>query len=135
MTIAKVLIAEDDEGLAGRLQAFFETHMADVNIVRTADAALDAMTRSCPDFLILDNDLPGRGGIETCSILNTLRCRFECVLLTSNPADRLTAAHNGINHVLVKPFEMSELESIFLLNTVAHLQLALRRSSATRAAA
>ena len=125
MTGTRVLIVENDKSLARKMEALFRENLMDTKTVGSAMAAIVCMTRDCPQILVIDCDLPDRDGIDTCSILRALRCRFDCVLLTSEPSERVmqAARQNGICQILVKPFEFSELRDALGLGRAAHFGL------------
>lgn len=99
--------------------------------VSTRDAALDCASRYCPDLLLLDHDSSDIDCLDIVAIMRALRCRFECVLVTSRPSESLSreAAAKGIAHLLVKPFGITELEQLIGISTVSNVQLRSHRTA------
>jgi two-component system, OmpR family, response regulator len=107
----RVLIVEDDVKLAALIQrALREQGML-------ADAAHDGedslwMAEATPyDVVVLDINLPGISGFETCRRLRASRVRTPILMLTARAAvdDRVTGLDTGADDYLVKPFDLGEL--------------------------
>ena len=132
MSVSNVLVVTNDDGFAQTVRDYLKQMVA-VTAVRTRDAALDYASRFCPDLLLLDHDSSDLDCLEIVAIMRALRCRFECVLVTSHPSERLSleAAAKGIAHVLVKPFGITELEKLIGISTVPQVQLRSRLNTAT----
>ncbi|MEM8790481.1 MAG: response regulator [Pseudomonadota bacterium] len=109
----RVLIAEDEPNIAHSLtflleRAGFETlHCAD------GESAVERLTASPPDVMILDLMLPGIDGYE---ILGRLRAEpatvnLPVIVLTAKgqPEDRRTALESGATVFMTKPYSNSEM--------------------------
>ncbi len=107
----RVLIVEDDVKLAGLIQRALREQAA------LADTALDGenalwMADATPyDVLVLDINLPGINGFETCQRLRASEVRTPILMLTARAAidDRVTGLDTGADDYLVKPFDISEM--------------------------
>jgi two-component system, OmpR family, response regulator len=122
----RVLIVEDDVKLAGLIQqALREQGML-------ADAAGDGedalwMADAAPyDVIVLDVNLPGIDGFETCRRLRAGQLRTPILMLTARAAvdDRVTGLDGGADDYLVKPFAIGEL--------FARIRALARRGPVTR---
>ena len=84
--------------------------------------ALELVANNAPDFVVMDVDMPGISGIETC---RRLRARDDGtdvpVLIVTGADDQETidlgfeeARESGMNDVLVKPFSAVDLRRMLL---------------------
>jgi len=97
MSVSNVLVVTNDDGFAQTVRDFLKQMVA-VKTVSTREAALDCASRFCPDLLLLDHDSSEVDCLEIVAIMRALRCRFECVLVTSRPSESLSleAAAKGL---------------------------------------
>ncbi len=65
----RVLIAEDDDRLARAVAAGLRRRGMTVDVALDGDNALDRLTASSYDVVVLDRDLPGVHGDEVCRTL------------------------------------------------------------------
>jgi len=120
--MAKVLLIDDDEKLAGLLQAYFERFdLSLVSALHPRDG-LAMLDREHPDLVILDVMLPGQDGFEVCRTIRKTNA-VPIIMLTARGevTDRIVGLELGADDYLPKPFEPREL--------VARIQNVLRRSS------
>ena len=61
----KILVVDDDEGLAALFEAVLEDAGYDVAAVHSGAEAIDRVDRLRPDLILLDIRMPGMDGIET----------------------------------------------------------------------
>ncbi|MDI3509836.1 MAG: hypothetical protein PWQ61_601 [Betaproteobacteria bacterium] len=120
--MAQLLIAEDDELLRDALQTQLTQAGHAVDVAEDGQVALDMMTRSAYDALVLDLGLPKVDGLE---VLRRLRERLPALpvlVLTARDGveDRVAGLNAGADDYLTKPFSREEL--------LARLQAILRRS-------
>ncbi len=120
--MAQLLIAEDDELLRDALQTQLTQAGHAVAVAEDGQVALDMMTRSAYDALVLDLGLPKVDGLE---VLRRLRERLPALpvlVLTARDGveDRVAGLNAGADDYLTKPFSREEL--------LARLQAILRRS-------
>lgn len=113
MAPARILVVEDQADVAGVVA--YDLARRGYR-VRTADDGLEAIhavTRDCPDLIILDLMLPGVSGFE---VLSQLRARAEwsdvpVIVLSAlrEEHDRLKGLELGCDDYVTKPFSPSEL--------------------------
>lgn len=118
-----VLIAEDEEGIAGLQRRYLTRDGFGVHIEADGEGALAAVRRLRPVAVVLDLGLPGRDGIE---VLTTLRAEDDwtpVVVVTArdDEVDRVLGLEIGADDYLTKPFSPREL--------VARVKAVLRRRS------
>ncbi|MEU8619154.1 response regulator transcription factor [Streptomyces sp. NPDC048623] len=113
----RVLVVEDDRGIAESLVRGLRQAGYGVEGVRTGRAALSAPT---PDVVLLDLGLPDIDGVEVC---RRLRARSDTAIIAvtarGEEADRVVALDEGADDYLVKPFGLAEL--------LARIRAVLRR--------
>jgi two-component system KDP operon response regulator KdpE len=117
-----VLIVEDDAGIR---QSLFETLGALGFAIGEASNGEEAMTRlRMVDYeaVLLDINMPGMGGIETCRRICQNYPRLPIIMLTvlDQEDDKVEALDAGADDYVTKPFQIREL--------TARLRAAIRRS-------
>jgi two-component system NtrC family sensor kinase len=85
----RIMIVEDSETQAVRLQLFLEAEGWDVCRARSAESALEEVNRCTPDLVVADYYLPGILGDEFCRLIRTnLNTRLIPILmLTADEAN------------------------------------------------
>jgi two-component system, OmpR family, KDP operon response regulator KdpE len=119
---SKVLVVEDDAGIR---QSLFETLGALGFAVGEATNGEEAITRLLMvdyDAVLLDINMPGIGGMETCRRISQVHPRIPVIMLTvrDEEEDKVQALDSGAHDYVVKPFQVREL--------TARLRSAIRRS-------
>lgn len=104
----RVLLVEDDDGVAGALVEVLRRHGHVPRHVRRGDDALVAHREA--DLLLLDLGLPDRDGVEVLRLLRKLT-DLPVVVLTARGDERtvVRALRLGADDYLVKPVRMAEL--------------------------
>jgi two-component system OmpR family response regulator len=107
----RVLVVEDEVKLASLIRKALREQgmLADVAI-KGEDALW--MARATPyDVLVLDINLPGIDGFETCHRLRADGVRTPILMLTARDDvdDRITGLDTGADDYVVKPFDINEL--------------------------
>jgi two-component system response regulator RegX3 len=115
----RILVVEDDDGIAEPLQEGLRREGFEVERVSTGAAALSARL---PDLILLDLGLPDMDGYGVCRQLRA-RSAVPIVVVTARGAevDRVVGLELGADDYIVKPFGMREL--------VARIRAVLRRST------
>ena len=110
--MAQLLIAEDDELLRDALQTQLTQAGHAVAVAEDGQVALDMMTRSAYDALVLDLGLPKVDGLEVLErVKRNERLRhIPIVMLTSSreEQDLVKSYELGVNAFVVKPVEFNE---------------------------
>lgn len=122
MKNASILVVDDEPQIRRVLLATLSTNGYDAIEARNGKEAITAVLREYPDLILLDVNMPGMSGFETCS---KIRMSFDgpIIMLTVRSAeqDKVVAFDSGADDYVVKPFGVSEL--------LARIRAALRRSS------
>ncbi len=124
----KVLVVEDDHGIQ---QSLFETLGALGLMVGEADNGEEALLRLrmvSYDAVLLDINMPGMGGMETCRRIFDAYPRLPIIMLTvrDDEEDKVAALDAGAHDYVTKPFQIREL--------TARLRAAIRSSKTTMVA-
>jgi DNA-binding response OmpR family regulator len=115
---ARVLVVEDDTGIATQLVRGLARAGYEAGSVGTGRAALDAPT---PDVVLLDLGLPDIDGGEVCRRLReTSDVAIIVVTARGEESDRVLALDQGADDCLVKPFGLAEV--------LARVRAVLRRT-------
>ena len=121
----RLLIVEDNEGLAEWLAKLLRAEKYVVDCVHDGEAAVFGTDFERYDLAIVDLGLPKMGGIEVIRQVRQRGLSTPILVLTAN--DELNSRVQGLNvgadDYLTKPFEVEELE--------ARLRALLRRSATT----
>jgi len=117
----KILVVEDDEGIAGTLYRGLTFEGYKVNTAYDGVVGLASARDDPPDLVILDWMLPGLDGLEVCRRLRSAGST-PILMLTAKDAvaDRVQGLDAGADDYLVKPFAFDEL--------LARLRALLRRA-------
>jgi DNA-binding response OmpR family regulator len=107
----RVLIAEDDEVLAGAVAVGLRREGMAVDVVPDGDAALERVGVNRYDVVVLDRDLPGVHGDDVCRALAAERSQSRVLMLTAarSVKDRVEGLGLGADDYLPKPFDFAEL--------------------------
>jgi two-component system OmpR family response regulator len=107
----RVLVVEDEVKLASLIRKALKEdgQLADV-AVKGEDAVWMASANAY-DVVVLDVNLPGIDGFETCRRLRADGVRTPILMLTARDgvADRIAGLDTGADDYLVKPFDFGEL--------------------------
>ncbi len=111
-----LLVVEDDRGVRESLQVVLQVQGYDVVGVETGEEALrllaDRSTIGTPiDLIILDINLPGIDGVETCTRMRASGHAGPVLMLTARQevADKIKGLDAGADDYLPKPFALDEL--------------------------
>ena len=128
MTQASVLIVEDEEKIDELLADYLKSDGFSTNIVLHGDEAVPAVQQHAPDFIILDQMLPGKDGLTICKEVRQFS-NVPIMMLTAkvDEIDRLLGLKLGADDYVCKPFLPREV--------VARVHAILRRTQAVADAA
>jgi DNA-binding response OmpR family regulator len=117
----RLLVVEDDRGIATLLQHNLAIDGFDVRLAATAHEALKQCQEFAPDLVLLDITLPDGDGFELCRVLRQGGRRpVIFVSARGQRSDKVRGLDLGADDYVTKPFEMEEL--------VARINAVLRRT-------
>jgi len=118
----KVLIVEDEAGLARALKITLRARGDEPVWAQTGRGALDAMAHEHPDLIVLDLGLPDMDGLDVLAAVRGWSDVPVVVLSArSSAAEKVRALDAGADDYVTKPFGMDEL--------LARLRAAHRRGT------
>lgn len=106
----KILVAEDDPGIADVLSLMFED--AGYVVYKTADRkTLDDIKKNKPNVLLLDIWMSGVDGRDICRTLKSDEATREIpvIMMSANKDAAQIAKNCGADDFITKPFEMDEI--------------------------
>jgi two-component system KDP operon response regulator KdpE len=117
----RVLVVDDDPQIRRVMRTTLDARGYDVDEAASGEQALDLARSEKYDLIILDINLPGKSGVETCREIRTL-CTTPIIMLTVRDAgeDKIEALDAGAFDYITKPFAMGEL--------LARIRAVLRRT-------
>ncbi len=107
---SRILMVEDDDGIALPLRRTLEREGYDVDRVTTGAEALTSGAGSAPDLITLDLGLPDLDGLEVCRQLRADGYDGGILILTARGGelDRVVGLDVGADDYLAKPFALGE---------------------------
>lgn len=125
---ARILVIDDDRQIRRLMRMTLANQGYEVRDAASGEEALEKLRESRFDLALLDMNMPGMGGLETCRMM---RCDSDAaiVMLTvrDSELDKIEALDAGADDYVTKPFRMPEL--------LARIRAALRRIPDTPGAA
>ena len=121
--MTRILVVEDEAGIAFALDADLRSEGYAVTIATTGDEALRLAGGETYELILLDVMLPGKDGFEVCRELRRSGVRTPIILLTakSHEAEKVMGLEMGADDYVTKPFSPRELR--------ARIKAVLRRST------
>jgi two-component system alkaline phosphatase synthesis response regulator PhoP len=126
---AKILIVEDEAGLATTLKDRLRKEGYAVSVARDGVAGWEQAANKPFDLIILDLMLPGQSGLTVCQKLRESGSSTPILMLTARrqTTDKVAGLRTGADDYLTKPFQMAEL----LARVAALLRRAAQPAAAT----
>lgn len=123
MSSGRILIADDEPQIRRVMRAALAAAGYEVSDARNGEQAIESLRENPVDLLLLDMNMPGAGGLETCRAIRRERPGAEpaIIMLTVRGAekDKVMALDAGADDYVTKPFSMAEL--------LARIRATLRR--------
>lgn len=121
MNDARVLVVDDDPQIRRVMRMTLVSQGYVVTNSRSGEEALEALRSEKHDLVLLDINMPGIGGLETCRLIRG-SSEIPIIILTVRNAekDKVEALDAGADDYVTKPFGTPEL--------LARIRAALRRS-------
>jgi two-component system KDP operon response regulator KdpE len=121
----KLLVVDDEASVRRALHTTLYSLGFDIGEASTGEEAIALCRIVRYDAVLLDINMPGKGGIETCRELSRLMPGMAILMLSVNDDHerKIEALEAGADDYITKPFHMREL--------TARIRAALRRSRAS----
>ena len=118
----RVLVVDDEPQIRRAIRAGLSAHGFEVEQAESGEMALDQISLSPPDVVILDLGLPDLPGIDVVREVRTWSAVPIIILsVKDSERDKVRALDSGADDYVTKPFGMDEL--------LARVRVALRHSS------
>ncbi len=106
-----VLVVDDDAGIRRALRGTLATLGFLADEASNGEQGIDLVRRHRYDAILLDINMPGKGGIETCRELRRSSPELGILMLTVRDGedDKVEALEAGADDYVTKPFGMREL--------------------------
>ncbi len=120
MTSGRILVVDDEPQIRRVLRATLTAEGYEFYEARTGEEALEAIRASRFDLVLLDQNMPGMGGLETCRAIRS-GSEVAIIMLTVRDSehDKVAALDAGADDYITKPFSTPEL--------LARIRASLRR--------
>ncbi len=122
MNAANILVVDDEPQIRRVLRSTLTSQGYVLTDAKTGEEAVEIARKSKPDLILLDVNMPGMGGIETCREIRRFSSAPIIMLTVRNAErDKVLALDAGADDYVVKPFGIEEL--------LARVRASLRRHS------
>jgi DNA-binding response OmpR family regulator len=111
--VSRILVVEDEPGIAFALEADLQTEGYDVTVTRRGDDAVRLANSEPFALILLDVMLPGKDGFEVCRELRRAGVATPIILLTAraHEAEKVMGLELGADDYVTKPFSPRELRA------------------------
>jgi two-component system KDP operon response regulator KdpE len=124
MKSSRILVVDDEQQLRRALRSTLWALGFIVSDAESGEAALELVRAEKFDLILLDVNMPGMSGLETCRAMRA-RSDVSILMLTvrERTGDKVEALDAGADGYVTKPFDVNEL--------LARIRAALRRAPAS----
>ena len=111
--MAKILVVEDEAGIAFALETDLQTEGYEVAVVGDGQQAVGRARSETFDLILLDVMLPSKDGFEVCRELRRAGLRTPIILLTAktHETEKIVGLDVGADDYVTKPFSPRELRA------------------------
>jgi two-component system KDP operon response regulator KdpE len=128
MNTATILVVDDEPQLRRAMKATLSDLGYSVIEAKTGEEALEILRTDTPELILLDLNMPGIGGLETCrAIRETSDTPIIVLSVRNTERDKVQVLDAGADDYVTKPFGIQEL--------LARIRAAMRRTPASAEAA
>jgi two-component system KDP operon response regulator KdpE len=124
MNTAIILVVDDEPQLRRAMRATLTDLGYSVVEAKTGEEALEVLRHTTTDLVLLDLNMPGIGGLETC---RAIRENFDIPIIVlsvrNTERDKVDALDAGADDYVTKPYGIQEL--------LARIRAAIRRTPAS----
>jgi two-component system, OmpR family, KDP operon response regulator KdpE len=108
---AKVLVVDNDATMRRTLRVALSAQGYSVTEARSGEEAIGEIAQQAATFVLLDIEMPGIGGMETCRRIRGMSQQTGIVMVTvcDSEEDKIGALEAGADDYITKPFSIREL--------------------------
>ena len=123
MSLGRILVVDDDPQIRRVMKMTLTGEGYEVGEARTGEEAQEELRRNQYDLMLLDLNMPGEGGFETCKSVRAFS-EISIIVLTvrNGESDKVAILDAGADDFITKPFSSPEL--------LARIRAVLRRAPA-----
>ena len=117
-----ILLVEDDVSIRRSLKAVLSELHFELGEASTGEEALVALRQQAFDVVLMDLNMPGMGGMESCLRIRREfpMCSIVVMTVRNSEDDKVQALDAGADDYVTKPFQVREL--------IARIRAAIRRN-------
>ncbi len=121
MSAGRILVVDDDPQIRRVMRVTLTGQGYEVDDAKSGEAALEKLREGRFDLVLLDMNMPGMGGLETCRAIRA-QSEMAIIMLTvrDSEADKVDALDAGADDYVTKPYNTAEL--------LARIRAGLRRT-------
>jgi two-component system KDP operon response regulator KdpE len=121
MSAGRILVVDDDPQIRRVMRVTLTGQGYEVDDAKTGDVALEKIRDERFDLVLLDMNMPGMDGLETCRSIRS-QSEIAIIMLTvrDSERDKVAALDAGADDYVTKPYNATEL--------LARIRAALRRT-------
>ena len=110
MSEGRILVVDDEPQIRRVIRLTLNLEGFEVDDTKSGDEALDHLRSGMYDLVLLDIDMPGMTGFETCRAIRAIS-DMPIIMLTARNAekDKVEALDAGADDYITKPFSPPEL--------------------------
>ena len=107
----RILVVEDERRVAGFISRALRENSYAVDVAESGERALEMVTATSYDTVLLDVRLPGLSGIQVCRKIREAKVDVPILMLTARSLveQRVEGLDAGADDYLTKPFAVAEL--------------------------
>jgi two-component system KDP operon response regulator KdpE len=121
VSAGRILVVDDDPQIRRVMRVTLTGQNYEVDDAKSGEEALEKLRGERFDLVVLDMNMPGMGGVETCRIIRS-ESEIAIVMLTvrDTETDKVQALDAGADDYVTKPYNAQEL--------LARIRASLRRT-------
>jgi len=120
LSVGRILVIDDEPQIRRLMRTTLISAGYEIDDAKSGEEGLEKMSLFHPDLVLLDINMPGMGGLETCKMIRVDK-NVAIIMLTvrDSEEDKVAALDAGADDFVTKPFSTPEL--------LARIRAALRR--------